>query len=928
MKIPVATYRLQFNHEFNFESASKILEYLKKLGISDIYASSILKSKKGSPHGYDLIDPAQVNPELGGEIGFIKLVDEARSKGLGWLQDVVANHMSYDSQNIYLMDLLENGEYSRYRDYFDIDWNHPQENLNAKALAPFLAEFYGTCLDEAQIQLIFFEGSFSFRYQALIFPMRIEDYPEILKSNIADIENRLGKGHGDFLEFLEIIGALERVNGLRDHQQRYKLISDSKTALDRLCQKQAVIKENLDNIFKVINGQKNNPSSLDKLDKLLSKQNFRFSFWKVGNDELNYRRFFTINELISLKMQNEDVFNFISSTILRLVHEGKITGLRIDHLDGLYDPLHYLSRIKEKSGDTYIIVEKILALFEIFPEDMPIEGSTGYDYLNFLNGIFIEKKNEKKFDKIYSLFIENNLNYIHLLKDVKRVFIGEYMAGDIDNLARPLHKLLSRSRYGKDFTMYALKRGIVEMLAHFSVYRTYITAERINPRDETYIKEAAAGSKNDNPGLLHELEIIERVLLFNRGSYIPEEEKWQWNNFTRRFQQLSCSVMAKGLEDTFFYIYNRFISLNEVGGNPSIFGIDLKDFHEFNTRRQSFWPYTMNATSTHDTKIGEDVHCRLNVLSEIPREWGIVLTELSKINKVKKRAINKFAPDKNDEFRIYQVLVGAFPFFEEEADKFRERMKIYIVKAVREAKIHTDWLKPELLYEEACINFIDQILDPQKSPDFFNIFLPFQRKIAYYGIFNSLSQIILKMCSPGIADIYRGSELWDLNLVDPDNRNPVDFEKRSSYLSDIINKEQAGISPLITELFSSKEDGRIKLFLLYKLLKIKNTYLDIFQKGSYVPLRTGGKFKKHVVAFLREYNNLKTIVVAPRFFTSLIKEGGYPLGNELWQDTFVFVPGCSSCLWRNVITEEEIQGYSKLTIGNIFKNFPGAVLMA
>jgi len=928
MKIPIATYRLQFNPEFNFEAAGKVLGYLAALGISDIYASPVLKARKNSPHGYDLIDPTQINPELGGEENFIRLLEDTKSKGLGWLQDIVPNHMAYDSQNIYLMDIFENGNFSKYRDYFDIEWAHPRENLNEKALAPFLTEFYGTCLDKTEIQLNFSEGRFFFRYADFAFPMRIEDYPNVLKRNLSILESKLGSGHADLIKFSQVVQAFEHINEFEDINERYKQISDLKASLYTLYQTQGAIREYLDLILKDINGLKDNPGSLDELDALLSRQNFRFSFWKVGNDELNYRRFFTINELLSVRIEREDVFEFFHSLIFRLLNEGRITGLRIDHFDGLYDPLSYLSRIKSKTGDTYLVAEKILDLFEIFPEGAPLEGTTGYDFLNFVNGIFIEKKNEKKFNRLYARFSGNNPDYAELLKAKKRLIMREYMAGDIDNLARPLVKLLSRSRYGKDFTMYALKRAIVEMLAHFPAYRTYISGEKICAGDEAYIKEAAAGSKNDNLGLLYELEIIERILLLNYGGPIPAQEKDEWVNFTRRFQQLCSSAMAKGLEDTFFYIYNRFLSLNEVGGNPFVFGLQLKDFHEFNAKRMQRFPYTMNASSTHDTKRGEDVRCRLNVLSEVPREWAARLSEFFKINKARKKILNSGpAPENNDEYFIYQVLVGAYPFFEHELPEFQQRMKAYIVKAVREAKVHTGWLKPDAPYEEACGSFIDEILGTQKSASFLSVFLPFQKKIAFYGVFNSLSQTLLKMCSPGIPDIYQGAELWNLSLVDPDNRKAVDFEKRSAYLTDIINKEQADIFSLITELFSFKEDGRIKLFLIYRILKTRNKYRDMFQKGGYIPLKAGGTFKEHVVVFLREYENSRVIIIAPRLLTGLIKEGNYPLGTQVWLDTFVFVPKGKGSKWSNMITGEVVKGEQKLSVGLVLQHFPVALLM-
>lgn len=925
MRIPLATYRLQFNSQFDFEQALKILQYLCDLGISDIYASPVLKAKSGSPHGYDLVDPFVINPQLGGQDGFENLVVQAALKGLGWVQDIVPNHMSFDSENPYLMDVFENAGLSKYRGYFDIEWSHPYENLNGKALAPFLGELYGTCLDSAQIKLKLDQAGFFLTYFDFTFPVRIDDYPAILKRGLSSLDEKAVREE-PFLKFSDLIRSFEDAQGLTDPQERYKEASGNKSSLWKFYQEEDLIRGYIEKLLKDINGEKGNPDSMNELDALLSRQNFRFSFWKVGNDELNYRRFFTINGLISVKIEKEEVFDFIHSLIIRLVREGKVTGLRIDHFDGLYSPLEYTGRLRKDLADTYIVCEKILDLFEGLPSQAPLQGTTGYDFLNFTNSIFIEKKNEKNFNRVYSGFIQGSMNYQELLRAKKRLFMREYMAGDIDNLARPLISLLGKSRYGKDLTIYALKRAIVEMLAHFPVYRTYRSGENIFQQDEAYIKEAAAGSKNNNPGLFNELEIIQRILLFNYGNPIPSQEKEEWLNFTGRFQQLSSAVMAKGLEDTFFYIYNRFLSLNEVGGNPSVFGLSVGDFHDFNIRRLAHWPHTMNASATHDTKIGEDVHSRLNVLSEIPREWGVVLREFSRINESKKKKNNRHAfPERNDEYRIYQILLGAFPFFEHEIPEFGERMKNYIIKAVKEAKVHTNWLSPDLVYEEACADFVKAILD---SAGFLNAFLPFFNKVAFYGIFNSLSAVLLKISSPGLPDFYQGNELWDFSLVDPDNRRLVNYEKRQGFLSDIMDKEKKDPKKLVIELFDSRHDGRLKLFLIYKLLTARKANHEIFQQGTYLPLKTAGKFKDHVVAFLREFKEKQAVVVAPRFLTGVILPPSLPTGGAVWQDTFLLLPKNNVKTWRNTVTGETIAGVQKLSIGSIFNLFPSALLIS
>lgn len=924
MNIPSATYRIQFHAGFTFDSAAGILPYLKELGISHIYASPILKAKKGSQHGYDVVDPARINPELGGMEKFDSLIEKLKACNLAWIQDIVPNHMAYDPQNLYLMDVLEKGIRSKYRNYFDIEWEHSYEDLYGRVLAPFLGEFYGTCLDRAEIQLCFSKQGFFFSYADFIFPLRIEDYAWILKFDLQSLEQKMGREDKVFSAFCGIINDFDRTAELKDPNEYYTRITSLKESLDRLYHTSPQVSDYINSVLKRINGVKEQPNTLDQMDALLCQQNFRFSFWKVGNEELNYRRFFTINSLVCLRTEENDVFDFIHSLIFRLVNEQKIAGLRIDHLDGLYNPLEYLRRLKEHVPDTYVIAEKILDLFEALPQDMGLQGTTGYDFLNFNNGIFVEKDNEKKFNKLYVGFTEMKTSCSDLITQKKRLFMGTHMAGDIDNLARLLKKILGASRYGRDITIYGLRRGIVEMLAHFPVYRTYVFQGNLSRQDECYIREAAACAKNSQPRLIYELDLIVRTLLLYYGAETPEQEKQDWMRFTKRFQQISGALMAKGAEDTMFYIYNRLLSLNEVGGNPSVFGISLKDFHDFNIRRLGQSRHSLNATATHDTKRGEDARARLNVLSEMPKEWASALREFAKANKKFKKSFNGiFAPDKNDEYLIYQALLGAYPFLEKDVANLRERIKAYIVKAIREAKVHTAWIKPDTAYEDACLNFTDGILDSKR---FLNAFLPFQKNIAFYGIFNSLSQTLLKFASPGVPDIYQGSELWDFNLVDPDNRRPVDFEKRENFLNWIKTKEE-DLPGLIKELFAHKEDGRIKLFTIHRLLKARNMFRELFQNGEYIPLETEGKHQNNIIAFARQHQNACCIAIAPRFLSKIVKEDAFPLGEQVWQDTAVSLPEGLPFSWVNIITGQNLETEKTINIGRVLDIFPVSLLI-
>ena len=916
MKIPRATYRLQFHSKFTFLDAQRIVEYLSHLGISDIYASPIFKSKKDSIHGYDIVDPAQINPQLGGKEAFDRLISKAQEQGLGWLQDIVPNHMAFDSENRLLMDILENGPRSKYYPFFDIQWDHPYEHLKGKVLAPFLGDIYGKCLDKNEIKLNFDEDGFNVCFYEWKFPLKIESYAQVFGSNLNWLEGKIQREEKDYIQFLEISSHFKNLSETADPSDHYNQLALMKAHLWKLYLSNAVIKGYIDSLVTAFNGTPGDPHSLNKLDELLSDQFFKLSFWKVGNEELNYRRFFTINGLLSLRVENQEVFEYTHNFIFQLIKSGQISGLRVDHVDGLYDPIAYLNKLKQRDADLYITLEKILDINEQLPSCMPVQGTTGYDFMNIVNGVFIDSSNEKIFDRIYTSFTGQNTSYRKFVSDKKKLFMGQQMAGDIDNLAHLLKKIINVDRYGKDMTMYALRRSIVEIMAQFPVYRAYMGEQELNEKDKVHIKEAIARAENKNPGLINELSLISKILLLEFAPDLAAKKKEEYYHFTKKFQQFSGALMAKGAEDTTFYIYNRFISLNEVGGDPSVFGLSLKDFHESMVERQSKWPHTMNATSTHDTKRGEDVRARLNVLSEIPKQWQQQVMLWNRLTKDKKKTVNGAkAPDRNDEYFIYQTLVGAYPFDEKEQEKFTQRMKEYIIKAIREAKIHTTWIKQDNNYEEACIHFIQELLKPERNNEFLNSFLLFQKQIALDGIINSLSQTMLKLTCPGIPDFYQGTELWDLNLVDPDNRRPVDYQHRMNLLQEIKSKDSLDF---IQEILKNKNDGKIKLFLISKALEIRKQYADLFQKGEYIPLEIQGDLHKYMIAFARKWGQFWAITVVPRFSKQLAEE------QHQWKDAFLFLPKDAPQQWRNVFTGEKLNIPGNISYGRGIPRFSGS----
>lgn len=925
MQIPTATYRLQFNPNFDFEAAKKIVPYLADLGISHIYASPVFKPRKGSLHGYDIVDQNQLNPEIGTVKIFDELSADLKKRGMGWIQDFTPNHMSYNHENQMLADVLENGQGSKYIDFFDVEWEHPYESLRGRILAPFLGKFYAVSLESGEIQLKYEEDGFAINYYDLKFPLKIESYHRLLEFGLEKLKEKMGDKDTDFLKLLEVIDILKSLPS--KGKERHDLVKSAKKSLWELYNGTPIIKSFFDGNLKKFNGEKGKPESFDLLDGLLSEQLFRLSFWKVATEEINYRRFFNINELISLRIEDEKVFEYTHSLLFKLIGEGKIDGVRVDHLDGLYDPLNYLKRLRGKIGDRYLLVEKILDLREELPTDWPVQGTTGYDFLNHANGIFCDQKNSREFERIYSGFTSPKLPYSEIAYDKKKLIIERHMTGDIDNLARLLKRISSRERHGSDITLYGLKESIIEVMSFFPVYRTYAGSEKFGESDKSYIKSAAMGALWRRPDLFNELELLQRYLLLGYRDYMTDEEKELCVHFLKRFQQFTGPLMAKGFEDTVLYVYNRLLSLNEVGGSPSDFGVSLEKFHNFNKMRARKWPHTMNSTSTHDIKRGEDVRARINVLSEIPREWQAAVKAWSRLNRRKKKMVKKFRiPDKNDEYFLYQTLLGAYPFSEEDHQNFIERLKSYIVKSVREAKVHTMWLEPDKNYEEAFVAFVDDILKPSEENQFLKEFLPFLRRVSRYGILNSLSQTLVKIASPGVPDFYQGSEMWDLNLVDPDNRRPVDFGERAKLLEEIKEKEEADLSGLIREMLDSKEDGRIKIFLIHKALEARSKNLEIFQKGDYIPLEVGGKFKDNVIAFARVHDGGWAVAVAPRLLTSFVREEETPLGH-IWEDTHVVLPDGAPTLWREAITSRTIDGGPYVRMGEIVKHFPVALLL-
>lgn len=926
MRIPKATYRIQFNPTFGFRKAAEIISYLADLGISDIYASPIFRARKGSEHGYDIVNPAELNPELGSMKDFCELTDKVRSLRLGWLQDMVPNHMAFDTQNPFIADILENGPSSPFKDYFDIDWDHDDEAMRGKLLAPFLGSCYGQALEAAELRLDYTESGFAVNYYDHHFPLKIESYLTILVQAVPSLVHDLGEEHSDYMQLLGVLYILKTLPSEVDDGERHDKVKFIKQALWSLYNKNPTIRRAIDAAVRYVNGHQDAPQSFNALEAVLADQWFRLSFWKVATEEINYRRFFSINDLISVKVEDEKVFLSTHDLLLRLLREGQITGLRIDHIDGLYDPSAYLRRLRQEAQTPYMVVEKILDWQEALP-DWPVQGTTGYDFMHVVNGICCQPDNAKAMSRLYRSLAGARQSFSELAYEKKKLIIKRHMSGDVNNLACLLKKIASRHRYARDITLASMKQALIETLALLPVYRTYMNPEEVRQVDCRTIEETIALAKEKNPELLNELDYLGRVLTLQMEDFLPTEDRPQWLYFTMRFQQFSGPIMAKGLEDSVLYSYNRLLSLNEVGGSPEKFGISLEEFHAFNRTRSTFWPHSLNASTTHDTKRSEDVRSRLNVLSEIPQEWGRQVRNWCSINRSLKSRIKRHkAPDKNDEYFLYQTLVGAFPCEKESDPDFLPRIRDYMVKAVREAKVHTAWIKPDEAYEEAVLSFIDNILREDEANTFLQEFLPFKRKVAHFGMLNSLTETLIKMTAPGVPDFYQGTEYWNFSLVDPDNRRPVNYERRKSSLQEIRTRSVSDLTGLITDLLATMEDGRIKQFLIYQALRFRHRNPLLFQEGDYLPLEVIGPGRGHLIAYARRLKNSCAITVAPRHLAGWLQEGALPVGHDVWQETYLSLPMSGPVDWQDMLSGAHVAGETEMAIGTILKRLPVSIL--
>src|SRR5881396_2598583 len=902
--IPTCTYRLQFNRWFTFSHAREIVPYLHALGVSDVYASPYFQASPDSLHGYDITDHNKLNAAIGSRTDYDAWIGRLHEHSMGQLLDFVPNHVGIaDSRNQWWMDVLENGRSSRYAPYFDIDWEPRKFDLRNKVLLPILSDQYGRALERGEFQVRFEEGTFYLLYGERKLPIAPGTYRYVLEITL---KNLAGQKDEDFYaELQSILTALEYLPKRTEADpkritERIREKEIIKRRLERLCAEAPQVQQALEKALAQINGKAGDARSFDTLDELLNAQSYRLAFWRVAAEEINYRRFFDVNELAAIRVELPKVFDAIHRLLLDLVGTGAVTGLRIDHPDGLYLPGDYFEKLQQRCAKAlgialpkdgraiYMVAEKILTGAETLRKDWLVHGTTGYDFANQVAQLLVDSSAETAMTKTFHRFIGHSLPFGHLLYAKKLQVMKLSLANDVDVLGNMVDRLSEQNRWYRDFTLESLSRAVRETIACFPVYRTYLApGQPVSEEDREMIERAISGAKRRNPAMDESIfNFLRDVLLFRFPPNLDAKARAEHTNFVLKFQQATAPVMAKGLEDTVFYIYNRLTALNEVGGEPQQFGLSIEAFHERNIDRQHNWPASLLATSTHDTKRSEDVRARIVAISEIPELWRRSLQRWRVSNRRWKRTINDVeAPDANEEYLLYQTLLGTWPIQaggEPETTatpEYIERVQAYMAKALHEAKINTSWIQPNEEWDAAMRDFVAKILDPSPRNKFIPVFIPVAKETARLGAVNSLAQLLLKLTSPGVPDIYQGNEIWDYSLVDPDNRRPVDYNRHRETLESLATANAH-------DLVRDWADGRIKMFLTQRVSQFRRKHTELFQYGEYLPLTPSGTFAECCVSFAREREDQWIIVIAPRLSSHV----GFPPIGESWKDTIVELP--------------------------------------
>jgi (1->4)-alpha-D-glucan 1-alpha-D-glucosylmutase len=957
--VPLAAYRLQFSQQFPFTAGTELVPYLADLGVSDVYSSPILQARPGSPHGYDICDHSRISSDLGGEDGFSSFADALRRRQMGIILDVVPNHMAVlHPSNLWWADVLENGPSSRFARYFDIDWDPVNRELASKVLLPVLGEQYGQTLETGKLRLAYDSGSFFLTYYESRFPVAPRTYAEILSAKLDLLSGWLGEDHDHLLEYRSIITALGHLparTALGERQaERYREMAIVKRRLAALVAACPEVRAAVTAALELFNGRIDFPDSFDLMDRLISGQSYRPAFWRVAVDEINYRRFFDINELAAIRVEFPEVFDATHEVPLRLLAEGKVRGLRVDHPDGLYTPARYFRHLQERYAEAalrpriggalpedrlrkeiaaaldaaleagqfpplYIVAEKILGDEEVLPRDWLVDGTTGYEFLNALNGLFVAPENEASMERAYVHFCGHPVEFAPLVRSCKQAIMQASMSSEVTTLGHQLDQIAERHRRYRDFTLSNLRFALREFIAWLTVYRTYTTPDGVvSDRDRGFVEAAIEPAKRLNPRIAEDVfDFIRDTVLLRNLTGFPEADRPVVIDWVMRLQQVTGPVMAKGIEDTAFYVYNRLVSLNEVGGHPEKFGGSVAAFHRQNGERAAARPNGMLTTSTHDTKRGEDARARINVLSEFPEEWQQQVTAWRKLLAEAVSLVDCApAPSPNDQYVFFQSHAGSWPdpppSSAADLAAYRDRLLAYMQKATKEAKQNTSWVNPNKAYDEAIRRFVSAALaDPLDGNPFLAAFRPFGRRVAFFGRLNSLAQVLLKLTSPGVPDIYQGNEIWDLSLVDPDNRRPVDFPARKTLLDGLrplLDADPPDLPCRVGQLLERASDGRIKLYLTAKTLRVRRHQGAAYTGKGYEPVAASGAHAGAVCAFLRGEGQEKILTAVCTHPTTVsARRESLPIGETCWTDTFLaFQDQSPAPVWRNELTGQRV----------------------
>lgn len=954
VRVPLSTYRLQLSAQLTFKQAAALVGYLHRLGISDLYASPSFRAAPGSPHGYDICDHNQLNPELGGEKGFARLGAALRARGMGLLLDFVPNHMAADAMaNPWWRDVLENGPSSPYARFFDIDWHPLKSELNNKVLLPMLGDQYGRVLERGELRVLFHKGAFELGYFEHRLPLNPRKTTPLLEHDLETLRTSLSDSPNVLREFLSITTSLQYLpvyteTDPRRIEERQREKTVARERLARLAANKT-IRAHIERNLARLNGTPGNSASFDGLHGLLEEQAYRLAYWRTSLHEINYRRFFDINSLAGVRVEDDHVFQEVHAGLQRLVREGSVTGLRLDHIDGLLDPRAYLRKLEqhlrgEDGKALYVLCEKILTGDERLPDDFRLDGTTGYDFLNQVNGVLIDSAGALPLKRLHADFTGRTTSLGEVVYQAKRLIAASSLASELAVLANALDRLSEKDRRSRDFTRISLHEALREVVSCFPVYRTYLAEDAAMGRNTWAIETAIAQARRRNPAVDGSIfEFLRGILLSREAEGAADEEVSERRSFALKLQQYTGPLQAKGLEDTAFYRKNVLLSLNEVGGDPQRFSVSVSAFHQANQERRARWPFSMLATSTHDTKRGEDARCRLDVLSEMPAAWAQHVARWGRLNAGARTNVNgEPAPDRGDEYLFYQALLGAWPADSQGVAPPADlvpRMQAFMLKALREAKLHSSWINNNRPYEQATERFVAKVLASKTGKAFLSCLAPLRAQVSFYGMLNSLSQLVLKLMSPGVPDFYQGCEQWNLSLADPDNRRAVDFAAQSRSLArmepyldgrNTLTRRGSWLSGLLQRW----QDGRIKQFITAAGLRLRRQHSRVFLEGDYLPLEVEGPGHDRVVAMARRLDDLLVVAIVPRLcMGSGAGNLQPPLGTRIWQETRVLLPDGAARSLRDILSgltfvAPAAPSANVLMVGQALSVLPCALLLA